>query len=86
MNRSEKNSKKQDELDARVIGEGGDKNRLRIAVPLPYVNATSLASMMHVVGSTRRIALIEEGLIGKNWSVARAFDRERETRVYGSLG
>ena len=45
MNRSEKNSKKQDELDARVIDEGDDKNP-SIAIPLPYyTNMTSLASL-----------------------------------------
>lgn len=38
-----------DELDARVIDEGGNKNRRSIAIPLPYANTTSLA------GSTCRI-------------------------------
>lgn len=40
-----KNSKKQDELDARVIGEGDDQNRRSIAIPLPYANMTLLASL-----------------------------------------
>lgn len=46
VNRSEKIQRSRtDELDARVTGEGDDKNRRSIAIPLPYANMTSLASL-----------------------------------------
>lgn len=46
MSRSEKIQRSRtDELDARVIGEGDDKNRRSIAIPLPYANMTSFASL-----------------------------------------
>lgn len=55
-----------DELNARVIGDKRmvTKNRRSLAVPLPYENATSLASLT-VVELTQRIALIEEGHRGE---------------------
>lgn len=46
VNRSgKKTQSRTDELDARVTGEDGDKNRPSLAIPLPYANATSLASI-----------------------------------------
>jgi len=46
VSRSEKIQRSRtDELDARVIGEGDDKNRRSIAIPLPYANMTSFVSL-----------------------------------------